>query len=682
MAKQQKSKKKQISSKSQKSGQPKPKRSLLSGQPSWFSNIRLHCSVIFGLCFLIYANTITHDYTLDDAIVLYDNEFTMQGVSGIDDLLKYDTFRGFFKVEGKANLVAGGRYRPLTPIMFAFGVEFFGETPVINHLMNVLYYGLTCVVLYLLLIKLFSPEGNSKRATPRAILIALITALIFATHPIHTEVVANIKGRDEIITLLGSLAALYFSVRAYYEKSFKLNILAGLIFFLALLAKENAITFLAIVPLSYFVFTKAKTSKIIGQMVPFVAATVVFLAIRFSILGVGVGEPVRELMNNPFLKLVGNQYVDFTFGEKMATIFYTLGAYVKLLIIPHPLSHDYYPRQVDIMSFGDWQVILSAIMYFGMGIYGLMRALKKDPVGFGILFYLITLSIVSNIVFSVGTNMGERFIFMPSLGFCLILGVLGYRFAKRGSEKITNFKQLSTILGILAVVVVLFSVKSFTRNFVWKDNFTLFTTDAATSPNSAKVRNSAGGELIAHAIKPENEPKRTAMLNEAIVHLKEAVKIHPGFKNAFLLLGNAHNYLEKYEEAITYYNQSLSLDPEYAEAKNNLGITYRNAGRFYGEKQGNTQKAIEYLTKAFDLRPDEYETARLLGVAYGISQNNPKAIEYFTKAMNLKPTDADALFNLGTAYLHAGNAEKATEFITKAKQINPNIEQERNQRRQ
>ncbi len=679
MAKQSKPKRRNTGRKSHST--KKLKASLLSDQPAWFGNIRLHCGFIFLLCFLIYGNTITHDYTLDDAIVIYDNEFTMQGISGVDELLKHDTFRGFFKVEGKANLVAGGRYRPLTPIMFAFGIEIFGKNPMINHFMNILYYGLTCIFLYLLLLKLFSPEGNTKKANPRAILIALITALLFATHPVHTEVVANIKGRDEIVTLLGSLAALYFSIRAYYEKNFKLNVLAGVIFFLALLAKENAITFLAIVPLSYFVFTKAKAAKIVSQTIPFIAATIVFLTIRFSILGVGVGEPVRELMNNPFLKLVGGQYVDFSFGEKMATIFYTLGAYVKLLFLPHPLTHDYYPRQVELMSFGDWQVILSMFLYFGMGIYGLMRALKKDPIGYAILFFLITLSIVSNIVFSVGTNMGERFIFMPSVGFCLLLGVLGYRFAERNSGKISNFKQLTSVLGILALIVLLFSAKSFTRNFVWKDNYTLFTTDVAISTNSAKCRNSAGGELIAQSIKPENESRKAAMLNEAIGHLKEAVKIHPGFKNAFLLLGNAHNYLEKYEEAITYYNQALVLDPEYQEAKNNLGITYRDGGRFYGEKQGNTLKAIEYLTKALAYRPDEYETARLLGVAHGISGNNPKAIEFFSKAVDLKPNDADALFNLGTAYLHGGDAEKAAEFINKAKQINPNIEQDRNQRR-
>ena len=220
---------------------------------------------------------------------------------------------------------------------------------------------------------------------------------------------------------------------------------------MGLLAKENAITFLAIVPLTYFVFTNANISKIIfSKQFLFVIAAAVFLTIRFSILGFEIGEPVRELMNNPFLKLEGNQYVDFTFSEKNGKpFFYTLLEYLRLLIVPHPLTHDYYPRQIEMMNFGDWQVILSVLIYFGMGIYGLIRTLKKDPVGYGILFFLITLSIVSNIVFSVGTNMGERFIFMPSLGFCLIIGVLGWRFfdSKKWREFNYRFQSTQTCLG-------------------------------------------------------------------------------------------------------------------------------------------------------------------------------------------------------------------------------------------
>jgi len=168
---------------------------------NWQTNTKLHKLLIFAFAFLLYANTLTHDYTQDDAIVIYDNMFTTKGFSGIPGILKYDTFFGFFKVEGKDKLVAGGRYRPLTLVMFAVEYAIFGKSPFIGHLGNVLLYGLLGIVLYLLLLKLF----RAREDIPLAALLALVTTLLFIAHPIHTEVVANIKGRDEIMTLLGRL---------------------------------------------------------------------------------------------------------------------------------------------------------------------------------------------------------------------------------------------------------------------------------------------------------------------------------------------------------------------------------------------------------------------------------------------------------------------------------------------
>ena len=660
--------------------------------------------IIFALGVVLYANTLFFDYTLDDAIVIYDNEFTTKGAAGIPGLLKYDTFRGFFKVEGKKNLVAGGRYRPLTPVMYALEVQLFapekldasgqpvkdkdGDTvfdpnqggklntvKFFGHLVNILLYALTCVVLFWLLLKILSPGGQTVSGVGYAPFVALAAALLFAVHPIHTEVVASIKGRDEIVSLLGSLAALYLSLQAFYEKKPKLNLAAAGLFFLALLSKENAITFLAIVPLTYYFFTKAKFGKIASQTLPFVVGAVVFLIIRTSVLGWDLGgEPPRELMNNPFLKLVGNQYVDFTPGEKFATIFYTLGKYIQLLIFPHPLSHDYYPRAVGIMTFGDWQVILSGLLYLGMGVYALIRLPKKDPMSYGILFFLATLSIASNIVFPIGTNMSERFVYMPSVGFALIVAVFLYR--ATGSWG----RPKPAVIFVGVAILLALSLKTFTRNFAWKDNFTLFTTDIETVPNSAKLRNATGGELIAQSLKPENAARKNDMLSEAVGHLNEAVKIHPGYKNPFLLLGNAYNYLQQYEASIQAYRQALQLDSNYGEAKNNLGITYRDAGRYFGEQKGDLNKSLTYLLQSYEMNPNDYETLRLLGVAYGISGNIGKAVEFFAKALEQEPNNADANYNLGTAYFNAGQPERAQEFIQKAKQINPGIEEERKSR--
>ncbi len=629
---------------------------------TWTNNTRLHKWLIFAVAFLLYGNTLTHEYTQDDAIVIYDNMFTTKGFSGISGILQYDTFYGFFKVEGKDKLVAGGRYRPLTLVMFAVEYALFGESPLVGHLGNVLLYGLLGIVLYLLLIKLFRARGD----LPSGALIALLTTLFFMAHPIHTEVVANIKGRDEIMTLLGSLAALLFSLKAFQENKNGLNVVAGVIFFLALMAKENAITFLAVVPLTYFVFTEAKFTKIATQTLPFLLGAILFLIIRGQVLGGNFGGEVSmELMNNPFLKIENGRWVELAFGEKMATIIFTLGKYVQLLIFPHPLTHDYYPRHINLMNWGDWQVISSILLYVGLGVIGLIGLLKKRLWSYGILYYLITLSVVSNIVFPIGTNMSERFLFMPSVGFCL--GVVAFLLSpttSRGREILE--RKLSLVLFIGGIILLLLSAKTIHRNLSWKSNFTLFTTDVEVSRNSAKLRNSAGGELTAEAIKEKNETKRTAMLQEAVGHLQAAIKIHPTYKNAYLLLGNAHNYLKQYDQAIGYYDQALKLDANYTDAFNNRAITYRDAGLFYGQQQGDLPKSIQYLTEAQKALPNDYETVFGLGVAQGMSGNLNQAIDLFKKSTELQPNSAAAWRNLGNAYMNAGNTELGTVALQKA----------------
>ena len=646
-----------------------PIKSTVSTNTFW-SNIILQSILIFAAAFLLYANTLFNGYTQDDSIVITDNMYTTDGISGIPGILSKDTFFGFFKVEGKSKLVSGGRYRPLTLVMFAIGYELFGESPFMGHFMNVLWFGLTCLVLYWLLLRLFNFDRNPEYAG----MIAFCTSLLFAAHPIHTEVVANIKGRDEIIALLGSLAALLFALKSYQEKKPILNFLAVGIFFLALFSKENVITFLAIIPITFWVFTKAKIGEIVKTTVPFVLAAIGFLVVRGSILGWSMGEPPIELMNNPFVKVVGDRYVLFTASEELSTIFYTLGYYVKLLFVPHPLTHDYYPRHIEMMSFGDISVILSLIGYVGALGWSLWATYKRNPIGYAVLFYLSTLSVVSNLAFPVGTNMAERLVFMPSVGFCLFL-VLGLNMVvQKGKSEIKP--EVTPI--VIALICLIFGALTVNRNFAWKDNYTLFTTDIETSKNSAKLNNAVAGELLNRYGKLPEGQRNNSALTKAVGHLNQAVKIHPNYKNAYLLLGNAHNYLKNYEQSIQYYNKSLNIDPGYSEANNNLAITYREAGQFYGEKKGDLKKSLEYLTKANSMNPNDPEVIRLLGVANGIAGNHAQAISFFTKLTELQPNNAKAFFNLGSAYFHAGDAANADLFHNKARSMNPNIEQEMN----
>jgi tetratricopeptide (TPR) repeat protein len=616
--------------------------------------------ILFVVSVLLYANTLSHDYTQDDAIVIYENMYTTAGLEGIPGILQHDTFYGFFKEEGKDKLVTGGRYRPLTQVMFAVEWELFGRNPFIGHLGNVLLYALLVVLLYQTLMRLFVryPTGT------RHYLFVFMVALFFAVHPVHTEVVANIKGRDEIMSLLLSLATLWLILRWQDREKWTYLVASAPVFLAALLAKENAITFVVIIPLALVLFRKTTWKKSIGLLMVLFGMSFVFLLIRASVLGWDFGGKSMELMNNPFLKWEGTQYVPFTFGEKMATIFYTLGKYVQLLVFPHPLTHDYYPRQIAMMHWGDWRVILSFLTYLSLLVYAFLGVRKHRIPVFGVLFYLATLSIVSNIVFPIGTNMSERFLFMPSLGFAIVAGWLISRgYGKR--------PRTTLVLGVL--VFLLFGLKTITRNTVWKNDFTLFTTDVRTSANSAKVLNAAGGALVTRASDEKEPGIRSRMLAEAARYLNRAIEIHPTYKNAYLILGNARFYQGDYMEAIRVYDRVLAFAPGFEEAEKNLAIAHREAGKDYGMNRNDLEQAIYHLSIARKTMPDDYETQRLFGIAHALSGRMDKAVEAFQAAVAIQPDNAGAYLNLGNAYYNLGDQINGELNHRKALELDPDI---------
>ncbi len=617
--------------------------------------------VLFSLAifaFLLYANTLSHNYTQDDAIVIYDNIFVKDGISGIPDILTKDTFHGFFK-EAKEGLVTGGRYRPLSLVMFATGWQIFGERPFIGHLMNVLIYSFLCICIFLLLELLFL---KNKKLENKLLFAGLATA-IYIAHPIHTEVVANIKGRDEILSMLGSISAIYFLIKGIDSKTKSYFIISSVCFFLGLMAKENAITFLAAAPLMLYFFRKKSLFESLKLSLPLFASAILFMIIRTSILGFDMGSVSGELMNNPFIKIENGVYKPFSLIEKFSSILFVLGKYLQLLFVPIQLTHDYYPRQIGILSLADWKVISSVLIHLGLIFVALKGLKKRSIVSFGILFYFATISIVSNIVFPIGTNMSERFTFMPSLGFAIVLAY--------GIQKLTSKYNPKLIISFVAFVLLLYSAKTFTRNTIWKDDFTLFTTDVNTSTNSAKILNAAGGAIqTKYASAPESN-ERTKMLNEAITYLNKATTIHPNYKNAYLLKGNCQFYLSQFDQAIQSYSLALQLDPSYSEATKNLAVAYRDAGKYYGQQKNNIPKAKEYLFKSYQITTQDQETVRLLGVVHGVSGEHLKAAEYFTKLTQLMPNNATAYLALSTAYRNAGNSEQADLATKKALEIDP-----------
>lgn len=649
----------------------------LTEVPDFFKNIRLQSGLIFAFAFLLYANTLGHGFVLDDSIVILDNMFTKQGAGGISGILSKDTFFGYFKVEGKAELVMGGRYRPLTLVLFALVYQLAGQSSFVFHLITVLLFAATCVVLYRTLLLLFRPRFGDNYAG----LMAWISTLLFTAHPIHVEVVANIKGCDEIATLLGSLGALYCSLKYYDSRRITWAIAAALSFFMASLSKENAVTFLAVVPLAIWFFRgKEAEAESTSTAMPFwqaalplLAAFLVFFVIRGEVLHwprlVG-GKVPMELMNNPFLKIQGDEWVPFAFSEKLGTILFTLWKYVLLLFVPHPLTHDYYPKQIEMLQLGSPGALLGLALYGFLLAYALSGIRRRDPVRFGILYYLLTISIVSNIVFPVGTMMGDRFVFMPSVGFCIAVAALLLRAGGANAR---------TALGIAGAVALLFSLKTVTRNLDWSSNEKLFFADVEVSANSAKIHNACGGVLFDKAIKEENQAEQAKICQQAMTHLSKAIELYPNYKDAYMSRGGCNYILKNYDASANDYKQALRLAEGDARIKSALAMALRDAGKYHGEQRRDLAKALACLSESWQYNTTDPETARLLGVANGVQGKHADAIMWFEKAVQLAPEgNAAFLFDLSMAYRAAGDPAKSEDAMRRALAVNPNIAKERN----
>jgi Flp pilus assembly protein TadD len=111
-----------------------------------------------------------------------------------------------------------------------------------------------------------------------------------------------------------------------------------------------------------------------------------------------------------------------------------------------------------------------------------------------------------------------------------------------------------------------------------------------------------------------------------------------------------------------------------------LATALREAGKNAGEKRGDLPTALKYLQEAWQYKNTDVETARLLGVAFGVSQNHVEAIKWFSKAVDLEPANASNVFDLGTAYRMSGDMAKAQELYTKAQQLDPQIMSKKGQK--
>ena len=331
-------------------------------------------------------------------------------------------------------------------------------------------------------------------------------------------------------------------------------------FFSCFIIKRNALTFVAAIPLGLYFFTKRQVKDILFPTILLLITALIYLYLRYTVIGyfLNSGNEITDIMNNPFANLKT--------GEKYATIFYTLGLYIKLLFFPHPLTHDYYPYHIPVMSWSNWQALLSFLLNAGLVFWAILRFKKKDILSFGIFFYFITLSIVSNLPFTVGTFMNERFLYIPSLGFCLILAWLinevipKWLGEQKGSTGILN-------VGLLALIIIGYIGKTANRIPAWKNTFSLNTAAIKVSKNSARANLFMGTALYNLQLEEKEQSRKSEMVNEAEYYINRAIEINPNYGSALNM--KAGIAAEKYkldrdlDKLLQSFYELLTIRPSY-----------------------------------------------------------------------------------------------------------------------
>ncbi len=614
-----------------------PKKTGSSGT-KWFA------AALFVLAVTLYANTLPLQYAFDDTVAITDNQFTKQGFAGIPDLLTKDLFAGVY---GHGLEIGGGRYRPLTLVTYAIEYQFFGLNPMVSHLVNILLYGLLVVVIYQTLLLMM--PGKS--------LVAFVTTLLFTVHPIHTEVVANIKSRDEIMSLLGIMLMFFYLFRYFKSKKTIQLVLAVVFYFLSLLSKENGITFLVILPLTVFCFTQQPFGKIARTYIPFFIAAVVYFILRSALVGTIGDKTSNDIMENPF--------VNTALPERLATIMVILGKYLLLIFYPHPLSSDYSYNQIPVVGWGNWKALLSLAAYLFMGIYGVMNIRRKDIIAYGFLWYILSMSLVSNIFFNIGAPMGERFAFLPSLGILLSVTVAAVRILKIQNLNEIKFPPAKLSVPLL-VVLLLFSYGTFSRNPDWYDNETLFRADILHAPNSGKVHYYYGNTMLKKALTEKDELKKQQYLNISKRETYRAAEICPPFHHAWYNLGLIYEQEKQPDSALIVLRETLRLQPGYENALATMGSVY-------GKLLGQVDSSVYYLKKAVTLNPQDGKAYGNLGIALAMKQDFAGSVKAFQEALKFNPDDAQMTMNLAITYERMGDKENATKYFNRAFQLDPSL---------
>jgi Flp pilus assembly protein TadD len=324
-------------------------------------------------------------------------------------------------------------------------------------------------------------------------------------------------------------------------------------------------------------------------------------------------------------------------SERLATAIFIFGKYIQLLIFPNPLSWDYSINQIPPVGWTNIYTILTLVICFGLMIYAILKTKSRDVFAFSILYFFITMSITSNIFILIGATMAERFLFLPSLGFCIALIFIINKLLKidKSGKSKYNFNVLYIISG---VILIAYLIKTIDRSKAWKDNMSLYESGVIDAPNSARAHSALANEYSMQAQAMTDPNSKTEIFNKSINEFNIGLKIYPENPEGWYNLGVVYTAMGNVKEAEKANLKVIEYNPRYARAYNNLGVIHGQRGDF--------KPALENFLKAIEIDTAYFDANTNAGLAYSNLRDYKKAAIYYKRGYELNPKSKSAYDNM------------------------------------
>jgi hypothetical protein len=374
---------------------------------------------------------------------------------------------------------------------------------------------------------------------------------------------------------------------------------------------------------------------------------------------------ISESQNRPlnFMEVCVNS--DSSHSVRVGTSLEILFHYIQKVVLPYPMSFYYGYKFIYPQKITDPVPLISMVIHFLLLIFAILLVRRFPIVSFGILIYIFSISVFSNYLEPIAGMIADRFLLIPSLGWIIVLVACWSKIFKiRGDSKISDWPALSSIAkySILSVLL-LYSYITFSRNFDWKNDLTLFRHDINYVSESSQAHNLLGVHIMKSVQDEPNPAKKIELEKEALSHLKKAVEIYPYFFNTTYDIGRVYMTLDMPDSAIAAFKHSLTLDTSFRDVYLNLGTLLIAQFKF--------NEALPYYESVIRLSPNEYIGYEQLSFTYFKMNQFNKSIEVNLKASRQLPNLPDPYINMGRTYIAQNRPDSALIYLNKANAINP-----------